>query len=224
MFFSGRIGQRQEAVVAPEQQQKLLVLTTLPIVFPERLTLDAPASPVLEALQRRYRVEPISVTAAYALKGARLLLMAQPQAQPAEQLVELDQWVRQGGRVLILADPMLAWRGEWGLSDDLAPPFTFADTGLLQHWGVRLEAPEAAGNAELTIAGRSVRTLSPGRLSAIGKLCSIDPSGHLARCKIGKGQAIVIADADFLNTGDIEGVDSESNLALLMAELKRLEQ
>ena len=224
MFFVGGFGQRQDAVLAPDQQQKLLVLTALPIVFPERLTLDAPASPVLEALQQRYRIEPISVTAADALKGARLLLMAQPQAQPAEQLVELDRWVREGGRVLLLADPMLAWRGDWGLSDHLAPPFTFPDTGLLGHWGLRLDSPDSPGPVELTIEGQRIRSVSVGTLAAIGPGCSTDRLRLIARCKVGKGQATVIADADFLDVGDIEGVDEDANLNLLLAELKRLEQ
>ena len=33
--------------------------------------------------------------------------MAQPLAQTAENLVTLDTWVRRGGRVLLLADPLL---------------------------------------------------------------------------------------------------------------------
>nr|MBA2770419.1 hypothetical protein [Sphingomonas sp.] len=83
------------------ERPELMLLTTLPIVFPERLTLDAAGSPALEALQSRYRVVPISVTAASELGSRKLLLIAQPQAQPAEALVELDAWVRGGGRVLL---------------------------------------------------------------------------------------------------------------------------
>ena len=71
--------------------------------------------------------------------------MAQPQAQPAEALVELDAWVRRGGRVLLLADPALEWPSERPLGDLLRPPAAFADTGLLGHWGLTLTPPEARG-------------------------------------------------------------------------------
>ena len=40
----------------PGEQQPLMLLTTLPIIFAERLTLEAAGSPALEALQSRYRV------------------------------------------------------------------------------------------------------------------------------------------------------------------------
>ena len=60
---------------------------------------------MLRVLETRYAVMPIATTDARSLKQARLLLMAHPLAQPAENLVDLDQWVRDGGRVLLLADP-----------------------------------------------------------------------------------------------------------------------
>ena len=71
--------------------------------------------------------------------------MAQPRAQPAEDLVALDNWVRGGGRVLLLADPMLEWPSERPLGDPFRPPPTFADTGLLAHWGLKLDAPDEPG-------------------------------------------------------------------------------
>ena len=48
--------------------------------------------------------------------------MAHPLAQPAEDLVALDDWVRGGGRVLLLADPMLEWPSKRPLGDPLRPP------------------------------------------------------------------------------------------------------
>lgn len=207
----------------PAQRPELMLLTTLPIVFAERLTLDAPPSPALEALQSRYRVVPISVAAASELASRKLLLMAQPQAQPAEALVELDQWVRGGGRVLLLADPALEWPSERPPGDKLRAPAAFADTGLLGHWGLRLEPPEARGPKQLNIGALRVVTASPGSLAGT---CSIERYGLVARCRVGKGQATVVADADFLNVegpGALDG-PTEQNLAALLAELARLEQ
>ena len=205
------------------ERPELMLLTTLPIIFAETLTLDAPASPALGALQSRYRVVPISVAASGDLGARKLLLMAQPQAQPAEALVELDAWVRKGGRVLLLADPALEWPSERPLGDLLRAPPSFADTGLLTHWGLRLAAPEATGPVSREVEGRELRTVSAGKLSASGPGCAVVANGLLARCRIGQGEATVIADADFLNVEGVDGAD-DSNLALLLDELARLEQ
>lgn len=208
----------------PAERPELMLLTTLPIVFPEQFTLDAPASPALDALQSRYRLVPISVSAASELGTRKLLLMAQPQAQPAVALVELDAWVRGGGRVLLLADPALEWPSERPLGDKLRPPLAFADTGLLGHWGLRLDAPLTLGPASRRVDGRKVRTISAGTLAATGPGCGLAGEGLIARCRLGRGAAVVIADSDFLNVEAIAGAGRDSSLGLLLAELARLEQ
>ena len=93
-----------------------------------------------------------------------LLLMAHPRAQPAEALVDLDHWVRGGGRLLLLADPMLEWPSERPLGDPLRPPPAFADTGLLKHWGLRLDAPDERGPGSAHARRTDDLTVSPGSL------------------------------------------------------------
>src|SRR5688572_11453991 len=107
----------------------LLLLTSLPLMFGEQFSLENDGSDALTALEKHYRVLPISVTDPAELARGRLLLMAHPPAQTAEDLVSLDQWVLGGGRVLLLADPMLEWPSERPLGDPLRPPPMFADTG-----------------------------------------------------------------------------------------------
>ena len=206
----------------PEARPELLLLTTLPIVFTEEFTLEASGSPVLAALQDRYRVVPISVADRQSLASHSLLLMAQPRAQPAEILVELDDWVRSGGRLLLLADPVLQWPSKRPLGDVLRTPIAFADTGLLGHWSLRLDAPADLGSKTLDIHGRKVRTVAPGELSAASQSCAVDRSRLVARCTIGKGFATVIADADFLDVERLEGSKAD-NLGLLLGELERLD-
>lgn len=197
----------------------LMLLTSLPLVFPETFGLQEAGSPVLGALQERYRVRSIPVADAENLKDGRILLMAHARAQPATALVELDSWVREGGRLLLLADPMLEWESKRPLGDSLRPSPMFPDTGLLGHWGLRLDAPESRGPAERSIGSRRVLTASPGALFGS---CAISADRLVARCRIGAGQAVVIADADFL---DVEGVDgpTDRNLDALIDELGRLE-
>ncbi|MGI8705340.1 MAG: hypothetical protein ACR2JJ_06040 [Sphingomicrobium sp.] len=209
---------------APGERPELLLLTSLPIVFPEQFTLEGSKSPALAALQTRYTVVPVSTADTRSLDGRRLLLMAQPQAQPAEVLVELDRWVRNGGHVLLLADPALARPSERPLGDIFRPPTAFADTGLLAHWGLRLDSPDEPGARSLEVDGREIRTLSPGRFVATGGNCSLLSGGFVARCRVGEGSVSAVADADFLDLPDGERANQAGNLDLLLAELARLER
>jgi hypothetical protein len=214
-LHSGRLAPR-----APQQRQPLLLLTSLPLIFGEDFLLEGGGSPVLKALQARYRIVPISVTDEAELAKGRLLLMAHPLAQRAEDLVELDEWVRGGGRVLLLADPMLEWPSSRPLGHPLRPPPMFMDTGLLAHWGLRLDAPDRRGLRTVRLGGHDVLTASPGSLHGS---CAIGSDRLIAQCRIGKGRATVIADADLL---DVERLDGRArhNLDAVLAQLAGLEQ
>ncbi len=197
----------------------LLLLTSLPLVFGEDFSLQGGGSPVLKALETSYRVVPISVTDEAELAKGGLLLMAQPLAQPAEDLVALDKWVRGGGRVLLLADPMLEWPSERPLGDPLRPPAMFMDAGLLAHWGLRLDAPDVRGARAAKLGGHDIATASPGLL--FGR-CAISGDRLVARCGIGRGRATIVADADLLDVDHLEGAGH--NLDALLKELAALKK
>ena len=208
----------------PAERPTLALLTSLPLVFAEQFSLDGGGSPALARLEQRYTVQPIGVADGASLAGQRLLLMAHPRAQPAEALVALDRWLRDGGRLLLLADPRLDWHSERPLGDRLRPPPAFADTGLLNHWGLELSGPYPDGPAQVTNGSFSILAVSPGRFTSRGT-CAVAGAGFVARCRIGKGSATLIADADFLHVegeGALDGPTGQ-NLDLLMAELARLE-
>jgi hypothetical protein len=186
----------------PTERPTLLLLTSLPILFDEEFTLEQSPSPVLRKLEESYRVAPIAVADRSSLASGRLLLAAHPRAQPAEVLVALDQWVRGGGHVLLLADPKLDWHSDKPLGDMTRPPPDFADTGLLARWGLSMTV----------VAGRTMGALRP----LVGSACKVEADALTAHCAIGKGKVTVIADADFLEAGDDQGLDR------LGEELKRL--
>ncbi|HVL79803.1 MAG TPA: hypothetical protein VM346_11030 [Sphingomicrobium sp.] len=203
-----------------EARPTLMLLTSLPIVFGEQFSLDQLGSPALKALEQRFRVVPISLADAANLGDGRLLLMAHPLAQPAEALVELDEWVRSGGRLLLLADPALDWHSDRPLGDRHRPPPMFADTGLLRHWGVVLEAPEERGPRLGELGGLPILTVSPGILSG---RCPVSRDRLVARCIVGEGRATIVADADFLNIEDLDG-PTQHNLDALVEELAAISQ
>lgn len=208
---------RRPSALTPAQRPTLLLLTSLPLLFNEDFTLSGTGSPALKKLQSRYRVLPISAADPAELATGDLLMMAQPPTQTADNLVALDRWVRGGGHVLLLADPMLEWPSKRPLGDPLRPPVVFMDTGLLAHWGLRLDAPNQRGPAIRELGGYQVATRSPGSLSGT---CAISGDRLVAHCRLGRGTATVLADADFLNVQD-QGVGSDDNLNALVAEIAR---
>ena len=213
----------------PRDKPTLLLMTSLPLMFGERFSLDAVGSPVLDRLEPDYKIEPIAAAEPASLAKGELLLMAHPRAQPAELLVALDDWVRRGGRLLLLADPKLDWPSQRPLGDMLRPPPYFADTGLLAHWGLVLEGPEPLPSgvnvqASVDVGKYSVGTDSPGSLRLVGTPeCALAAGNFIARCRIGKGYVSVIADADFLYLGDGEAMPGRvHNPDFLLAELDSL--
>ena len=200
------------------QKPELFLITALPLVWGESFGLEQTGSPALQRLEQDYRVTPIDLPSD--LPEGALLLAAQPRALPAEELVALDKWVRAGGRLLLLADPMLEWPSELPLGDPRRPPMAFADTGLLKHWGLTLDAPEERGPKALRLGDEEVLTASPGELHGG---CAISADRLAADCRIGKGRAKIIADADWLNLGP-GGLDGPTtrNLPALISQLGAL--
>ena len=174
----------------------LALLTSLPIAFGESFGLDTPRNPLLDELEGRFTVTPIDGPEQLPREG--LLLAVQPQAMTAERLVALDRWVRDGGRLVLMTDPVLRFESERPLGDRFRPPLRYPDTGLLAHWGLRLDNgidPEATQ----TDLGRGITVDAAGfgSFTRAGGNCILSPSRAVARCRIGKGYATLVADADF---------------------------
>lgn len=183
---------------APGTRPPLALLTGLPLAFGETFTLAPAPSPVLSTLQGAFRVRLVDGPEATGRGG--LMLAAQPRALTAERLVALDAWVRAGGRLLLLADPRLTWPSDRPLGDRQRPPYSFADTGLLAHWGLRSEASPAGATTPVSfhLSGLTVQSDSPGRLTSTGGPCLVATDARTAGCRLGRGRALVVADADFL--------------------------
>lgn len=196
----GDTGPEEEAAAKPE----LTLMTGLPLVWGETGPFDPASRPAAAyaALRREFAVRPIDYLDAAALGRTRLLLLAQPRTLEPAELVALDRWVRGGGRALILADPALEWPTRLPLGDMRRPPPVNRLGPLLDHWGLRLDPAPARGLRirHLGEGGRMRRltTLSEGRLAAAGPNCRTALEGLLAACSIGRGRALLLADADLL--------------------------
>ncbi len=220
---------------------RLGLMTTLPLQWSEGgieadLAKDAAPHPAFTRLSAQYNITPIDDLKAWAPKPKQLLLFAQPRAFAPSELVWIDNWVRQGGLVLILADPALQWGSLYPLGDKRRPLFTSMLSPLFDYWGVELVLPlEDEAPASMRKIGLfNIRTVTAGEWlpKANGDKggCTILAKGLLADCRIGKGRAVLVADADFLDTAFWEGrgmriltgKDEFANMALLQALLKAL--
>jgi len=213
---------RNEAAPAETHKPTVHVLTSLPLLFDAEFGLGPATGEAATFLRDHYTLQPIDLPSQLP-KGA-VLLAAQPRALPAEELMALDKWVRDGGKLLLLADPLLEWPSKRPLGDRLRPPISFADTGLLGNWGLRLDAPDERGLQRFPSEMANVDTLSPGRLVKVGGECSDDADGVSATCRLGRGEVLIIADADWLNVEAVRsaGGDPDENLAMLDLQLSRL--
>jgi hypothetical protein len=214
-------GQKGEGEAAGAQRssarpKQLSVITGLPLFFAEGFTLEGSRHPALQLLEQQFTVTPID--GPEQLPPGGLLLAAQPRAMTPERLVTLDKWVRTGGRLVLLADPWLTWPSDLPLGDPERAPVQFADTGLLAHWGLSLQAERspALETVERQLGRDSVSVSAPGRLTSRSKACTVQPDGFVARCRLDGGVVVVVADADII------GSPNEEAQAALVQELHAL--
>jgi ABC-type uncharacterized transport system len=192
------------------------LMTTLPLQWSEGgieadIADDARPHPAYARLQAQYDVRPLDDFSGLDKQPLALMLLAQPRALAPSELVALDAWVRGGGRLLILADPALQWGSLYPLGDKRRPLFTSLLSPLFSHWGIELVLPMTDAQAVVLreVDGLSIRTQTPGEwLPKVGEVavkCEIAPHKLLADCRVGKGRALLVADADLLDTVYWEG-------------------
>lgn len=231
-----RIALRAEPAEA-RAKPPLLLLTGLPLAWGEggvAAALGGSAGPAAAyaAIERVYDVQPIDQADPDGLRGGRLLLVAQPTPPGPGGLVAIDGWIRSGGHALILTDPALRWPSEYPLGDPRRPPINDGLGPLLAHWGLLLEPPEA-GRILVTrdLGAHRLATAAPGRFLATGSNCAVRDGGLAAECRIGRGRALLLGDADMLHdllwvgpgpAGRLRAGRLADNAAFVVAKLDRL--
>ena len=212
-------GQAPESAAAA--MPELGLMGTIPIFWGEAAGvgewLDGGGEPhwARARLEASYRLRPLDTLDERSLAGLDRLLLAQPRALSPQENVALDAWVRAGGRLLLFADPMLSGESRFALGDRRRPQDVILLSPILDHWGLRLEfdvaAPEGTVVVEATGPGLPVNR--PGRFAVAAEesACAVEATGVLARCAIGDGAALVLADAAVL---DLYGPHPASGPAL----------
>jgi ABC-type uncharacterized transport system len=217
------------------------LMTTLPLQWSEGgieadLSKEAQPHPAYVRLQEQYDVRPIDDFDGLSIASTPLLMLAQPRALAPKELVKLHDWVRDGGRLLILADPALQWGSLYPLGDKRRPLFTSLLSPLFSHWGLELVLPMTDDQEVVLreLGGMTIRTQTPGewlpKNGSKQRLCNIVDQGMAADCRVGKGRALLVADADLLDTPywqgqgvrAVTGDDEFANLEWLQQSLSSL--
>ncbi|MEP0317335.1 MAG: DUF4350 domain-containing protein [Parasphingorhabdus sp.] len=175
----------------------------------EIISGEAVPEPIYAHWQARYKMEAVDSLEALPGSETDLIILAQPKAMDPADIAALDTWIREGGRAIILTDPMLVWPTELPLGDSRRPLATGLLSPLLDHWGLELLAPDETGSevVELELDNLVIVTAGIGTFDLVDPAnetngqCTLSVGRVLAQCEIGDGQAILIADADFLNSG-----------------------
>jgi hypothetical protein len=197
-------------VSAAEPRDKVGLFTTLPLYWREADGISELVGPeasppwVRMVIERDYELVPLDVLAGEGaiLNGLDRLLLAQPRTLSPAENVALDAWVRQGGHLLLFADPLLTGGSRYQLGDKRRPQDVALLSPILSHWGLRLRFDEdqPAGERLATLDDLVVPIDAAGRFSYLpadepDTACTPRSGGLIAECTIGKGRALIVADA-----------------------------
>lgn len=196
------------------------LFTTLPIYWGEGADISSILSGggetdwVRGLIEQRFAITPLDALEPDTIEGTQRLIMAQPRPLAPSENVALDQWVREGGRLLIFADPMLTRHSEFAIGDRRRQQDVVVLSPILTRWGLELffdeDQPEGerwvkayGGEFPANLAGRFALR-APGEEAE----CFVSETGLLAQCNVGKGRVTLLADAavlDWEGDGEVPG-------------------
>jgi hypothetical protein len=220
----GWLGSRQ----ARASDEPVGLFTTLPIMWREsgdiaaELNAQAPAHWARGVLAERGTIAPLDTLAGpqghAPLRNIRRLVIAQPRILSPAENVALDDWVRAGGHLLLLADPALTEESSYALGDPRRPQTVALLSPILTRWGIELRFDEAQafGEGEGEVMGQAVPVNLPGHFATRGQdNCRLWGNGLVVTCAIGRGRVVALADAAVLEAEDPDGRRARAFAGLL---------
>ena len=236
----GTTGDAGGADAAP--QTKLGLMSSLPLYWPlgTDVAVIAGGSADLPwqraALSGDYVIEPLDTLSPIPalspdapdtdpLKGLTRLAVIQPRGLSPADNVALDDWVRAGGRLLLVLDPALTGDYDLPLGDPRRPVDTALILPVVGRWGLAVSFDEAQEAA--VIQSRLGETALP--LALHGRIAITDPTAAqctvlaesaAVRCRVGAGQVTLIADAALFEHPELAGEGGGALRAVVRAALE----
>ena len=191
---------------------KIRLMTSLPIVWGDGASMEsivagkASPAPIYSHWQKHYDIAAVDSLDGLDNSATDIVLLVQPPAMNPADLEALDAWVRAGGKAIILTDPLLVWPTTFPLGDKRRPLASGLLSPLLSHWGLEMQiTDEGTGSAKLEFPGATVTAVGIGSFKTLPRQkngqadCALSAGNVMARCALGDGHAIILADVDFLN-------------------------
>lgn len=200
-----------ELGIGANKSVSIKIMTSLPIIWGEGgsmkdiLSGDSPPAPIYKYWQDNYDIEAVDSLEGLDKSSTEIVMLVQPRAMAPADLADLDSWVRKGGKVIIMTDPDLIWHSELPLGDPQRPLSSGLLSPLLKHWGLELVSQDNMDElVEIEYANSKIVAVGVGAFETLGAddqktICSFSDARFVAQCRIGDGQATLVADADFLH-------------------------
>lgn len=183
---------------------------------------DHPAHWARAVLEQSGPIVPLDVLTGQSshapLNGLTRLVIAQPRPLSPQENVALDNWVREGGHLLLFADPALTEDSAFAIGDPRRPQAVALLSPILARWGLDLLFDDTQQLAEVQreVMGSNLPVNLPGRFATRGQAnCRLWADGLAVTCKIGKGRIVALADAAVLERDDSSGTRPKALAALL---------
>jgi hypothetical protein len=221
---------------------RLGLMTSLPLYWPLGTGIDALANGTVAvpwqraALERRFAIEPLDTLSPIPgltpdapetdpLAGIDRLAVVQPRGLSPADNVALDQWVRGGGRLLLVLDPALTGDYDLPMGDPRSPVDAAPIPPVVARWGLAVAFDEGQTGAvkDEMLAGEALPLALAGMVSITDPAavdCTIAAGGAAARCTVGKGRVTLIADAAIFEHSELAGEGGAGLGALVAAAFR----
>lgn len=207
-------------------EEPIGLFTSLPILWADNPELGSELRPdarphwALEVLGAYGTVEPLDLLTPDRLEKLHRLVIAQPRPLAPGENVALDDWVRAGGHLLLLADPALTQDSAFAIGDPRRPQAMAMLSPILGRWELDLlfDDRQLLGESSRAVLGVPTPVNLPGRFAARGQAnCKLWADGLAVTCAIGKGRVVALADAAVLERSDPSGKRPKAFAGLLDA-------
>jgi len=202
---------------APGERARLGLHTGLPLYRPLGIDVEAMARGQGEvpwqrrALEKSHALVPLDTLSPTIglvpgdppvdpLEGLDRLAVIQPRALSPADNVALDEWVKAGGQLLLVLDPMLTGEYDLPLGDPRHPNSVALIPPVVERWGLQIvyDETQESGPRFASHEGGTIPLALAGEVRALrgrDKGCTFAASRALARCRVGEGSVTVLADA-----------------------------
>lgn len=223
-----------------ESPPALGLMTSLPLIWPLGAEFEAIARGEVDrpwqnvVISQCFTIVPLDTLSPIAaidpalpdadpIAGLNYLAVIQPRGLSPADNVALDDWVRAGGRLLLVLDPMLTGEYAVPLGDPRRPNDTALIPPVVKRWGLSISFDESAQSGD-HLHGRNLDdhsgVLAYGTISrtdASDIKCEIGALEVRATCEVGDGRVTLYADAAIFEHRDGAGADGGQNAKAIRA-------